>query len=174
MTPRIVLAVAGSSALVLPLPELTILGVGLTVAGLLALVHSLSRPGSYGPVVLITVAATSWLATPDDHQHLLRLGALALAVTLVHTSAALAAVVPTRAAVPAPLALRWGGWSAAATAVGCSAVAGAALVPSGGAGILLTVAAVLAATAAGSVLVWRTSREPTVEPSPAPGVPPRA
>ncbi|MBJ7452659.1 MAG: hypothetical protein JHC71_11310 [Blastococcus sp.] len=162
MTPRIVLAVAGSSALVLPLPALTILGVGLTAAGLLALLYGLSRPGSHGPVVLIAAAATSWLVTPDDHQHLLRLGALALAVTLVHTSAALAAVIPTRAGVPAPVALRWGGWSAAATAVGCSAVAGAAVLPSGGAGILLTVTAVLAAAAAGSVVAWRTSRNPTV------------
>jgi hypothetical protein len=162
MTPRIVLAVAGSSALVLPLPALTMLGVGLTAAGLLALLHSLRRPGSNGPLVLITAAATSWLATPDDHQHLLRLGALALAITLVHSSAALAAVVPTRAGVPVPVGLRWGGWSAAATAVGCSAVAGAALLPSGGAGILLTGTAVLTVATAGGVLAWRISREPTV------------
>src|SRR5690606_29804132 len=143
MTPRIVLAVAGSSALVLPLPALTVLGVGLTAAGLLALLHSLRQPGSHGPLVLIAAAATSWLVTPDDHQHLARLGALALAVTLVHTSAALAAVVPARAGVPAPVALRWGGWTVAATAGGCGAVAGAALLPSGGAGTLLTVTAVL-------------------------------
>jgi hypothetical protein len=162
MTPRIVLAVAGSSALVLPLPALTPLGVGLTAVGLLALLHSLRQPGSHGPLVLITAAAASWLVTPDDHQHLLRLGALALAVTLVHSSAALAAVVPTRAGVPAPVALRWAGWSAAATAVGCGAVAGAALLPSDGAGILPTVTAVLAASAAGSVVAWRTSRNPTV------------
>jgi hypothetical protein len=164
MTPRIVLAVAGASALALPLPALTILGVGLTVAGLLALLHSLSRPGSNGPLALIAIAATSWLVTPDDHQHLLRLGALALAVTLVHSSAALAAVVPTRAGVPARVALRWGGWSAAATAVGCSAVAGAALLPSGGAAILLTATAVVAAAAAAGVLVWRTGPWPEVGP----------
>jgi hypothetical protein len=162
MIPRIVLAVAGSSALVLPLPGLTILGFGLTAAGLLALLHSLSQPGSYGPLVVITAAATSWLVTSGDQQHVLRLGALALAVTLVHTSAALAAVVPTRAGVPAPVALRWGGWTAAATVVGCGAVAGAALLPSDGAGIAPTGTAVLAAAAAGSVLAWRTSREPTL------------
>jgi hypothetical protein len=126
VTPRIALAVAGLAALVLPLPGLTVLGVGLTAFGLVCLAGSLTRPGSAAPALLVATAALSWLATPLDaggDGRWPRLAALALAVAAVHSAAALAAVVPVTAVVPARLGLRWAGWTTVAAAAGVATVA---------------------------------------------------
>lgn len=118
MSPRITLAVAGLAALVLPLPAATPLGVVLSVTGLVALGYSVARPGSSAAAVLIAAAALAWLDTPPGHQHLARLAALALAIAVVHSSAALAAVVPAHADVPAALLLRWAAWAVTAATLG--------------------------------------------------------
>jgi hypothetical protein len=122
--PRSTVLAAGLAALALPLPAATVLGVALTLTGLIALGLSVVRPGSAAPAVLIAAAALSWLSTPAGHGHAVRLVALAFALAVVHSSAALAAVLPARAAVPAGLLLRWAGWTAAATALGAGLVAG--------------------------------------------------
>jgi hypothetical protein len=148
--PRIALAVAGLAALVLPLPRATPLGVVLLLTGLVALGYAVLRPGSPGPALVIVTAALAWLATPDGPDRTARLAALALAVALVHSSAALAAVLPLRAGVPAGLLLRWAGWTAAATAVGGGVVAAASLLPTGVAPVPATVVAVLGVVGAGA------------------------
>jgi hypothetical protein len=151
VTPRIALAVAGLAAVLLPLPRATPLGVLLLVTGLVALGFSLLRPGSTGPALVITTAVLAWLGTPDGAGRTARLAALALAVALVHSSAALAAVVPLRSPVPAGLLLRWAGWTVAATAVGGGAVAAASLLPATAPPVPATVVAVLAVAAAGAL-----------------------
>ena len=150
MTPRIALAVAGLAAIALPLPRATPLGVLLLVTGVVGLGYSLLRPGSTGPALVIATAVLAWLDSPDGSWRTARLAALALAVALVHSSAALAAVVPVRAAVPPRLLLRWAGWTAAATAVGGGAVAAASLLPATAPPVPVTVVAVLAVVAAGA------------------------
>ena len=154
MIPRAVLAVAGLAALLLPLPQATPLGVLLLVTGLVALGYSLLRPGSTGPALLITVAVLAWPSTPDGPGRTVRLAVLALAIALVHSSAALAAVVPLRAPVPVALLLRWAGWTAAATVVGAGAVAAASLLPATAPPVPATVVAVLAVAVAGAVAGW--------------------
>jgi hypothetical protein len=147
--PRAVLGAAGLAALVLPLPPATPAGVLLTLTGLVALGFSVLRPGSGGPAVVIAAAALSWLAADGGRLPVGRLAALALALALVHSSAALAAVVPARAPVPAALLLRWAGWTVAATAVGGAAVAAAALLPATAPPVPATLVGVVAVAAAG-------------------------
>jgi hypothetical protein len=150
VTPRAALAVAGLAALLLPLPRATPLGVVLLVTGLVALGYAVLRPGTAGPAVVIATAVLAWLGTPDGPGRTARLAVLALALALVHSSAALAAVVPLRAPVPPRLLLRWAGWTVAATAVGGGAVAAASLLPSAVPPVAATVAGVLAVALAGA------------------------
>jgi hypothetical protein len=91
------------------------LGVVLSLTGLAALGCSVARPGSGAAAVLIAAAALTWVDTPPGRQHLARVAALALAVGVgvVHSSAALAAVVPARGRIPVTALLRWAGWTAA-------------------------------------------------------------
>lgn len=147
MIPRLALVLAGLAALVLPLPAPDLLGGGLTLIGLLALGISAVRPGSTAPAVVIAAAAVSWLSTPDGDGHAARLAGLALALALVHASAALAAVVPARARVPLGLAARWAGWTAAATALGAGLMAGVSRFPASAGPVWPTVVAVLAVAA---------------------------
>jgi hypothetical protein len=159
MSARVAVAVAGLLALALPGGPAGPVGLVLAAAGLLALVTSVLYPGTTAPAVLITVAALSWLA--GDHTGAaVRLPALALAVAVVHSAAALAAVVPAQARVPRPLLLRWAGWTVAATVAGLLVVGGTALfppaaaVPTTGAALAVLGAAVLG----GSVLLGRLLR----------------
>jgi len=128
MSARVAVAVAGALALTLPGWPAGPVGLVLTAAGVLALVTSVLYPGTTAPAVLITVAALSWLAG-DQAGAAVRLPALALAVAVVHSAAALAAVVPARSWLPVPLLLRWTGWTAAATVAGVVAVSTTALLP---------------------------------------------
>lgn len=157
MTPRIALAVAGLAAVVLPLPSPTILGIGLSAAGLVALWVAVASPGSPAPAVLIGAAALSWLTSGSSGWGV-RLVALAVAVTVVHSAAALAAVVPARSRVPAGLAVRWAGWSLAAAAGGVLVVAATGWLPAAPSPVLATVAALavlLAATGIAGTIVTR-------------------
>jgi hypothetical protein len=165
MIPRVVLAGAGLAALALPLPSPTILGIGLTGAGLLALLAAWTTPGSAAPAVLIGISALSWVSSRHDGS-LVRLVALALALAVVHSAAALAAVVPSSARVPAGLALRWAGWTAAATAAGVLVAAAPALLPPPPGSVLVTVAAlgILLVAGIGMVLVLRGSPEHQDQP----------
>ncbi|MGY1857645.1 hypothetical protein [Modestobacter sp. SYSU DS0290] len=158
MSPRVALALAGIAALLLPAPELTVLGVGLTLAGLVALGAALVAPGSAASGVLIAVAALSWLATGDPGAWS-RLTALAFALSLVHAASALAAVTPRTARVPARLLLRWAGWAAGATAGGALVVAAAGLLPVP-APVPTTVAALVALLAAGAALLLTRAERP--------------
>jgi hypothetical protein len=161
VSPRIALVLAGLAALALPLPGATVSGIGLTGFGLVCLAASVSRPGSTAPALLIATAALSWLATPDDGRWP-RLAALALAVAVVHSAAALAAVVPATAPVPAAVTLRWAGWTTAAAAAGVSTVAAVQLLPGRVPAVLPTavtlavLAAVLVAVVLSGVLRRRT------------------
>ena len=151
MIPRVAMAVAGLLALGLPLPSG---GVPvLSVIGVLALAYSLLRPGSAAPAVVIVAAVLSWLATPAGAAHAARLVGLALAISIVHASAALSALVPVGARVPGPLAWRWLGWAAVATALGVGVLGAASLLPQGGGALPVTVAAVGLAALGGALAV---------------------
>jgi hypothetical protein len=159
MSPRVALAVAGLAALALPAPALDIAGIVLTAIGLLTLGGAVLHPGTTAPAMLIALAALSWLAS-DAGGVAVRLPALALALTVVHSAAALAAVVPARSRVPRALLLRWAGWSLLATVGGAAAVGVTGLLPAA-APVPLTVAALAvlgAAAGVGAVVLGRLRR----------------
>src|SRR3954467_8885284 len=156
MISRLAMAVAGLLALALSLPSGAV--PVLTVIGVLALGYSLVRPGSAGPALVISAAVLSWLATPSGAAHAARLVGLALAVSVLHASAALAALVPLHARVPGRLARRWAGWAAVATIVGVGALGAASLVPTGRTALPVTVVAVMAAGLSGAWLVTFSSK----------------
>ena len=156
MMPRLAMGVAGLLALALSLPTGAV--PVLTVIGVIALGYSLLRPGSASPALVISVAVLSWLATPSGAAHVARLVGLALAVSVLHASAALAALVPLHARVPGRLALRWVGWAAVATTVGVGALGAASLVPTGRTALPVTVVAVVVAGLSGAWLVTFSSK----------------
>jgi hypothetical protein len=165
VTPRVALAAAGLAALLLPLPSPTILGIGLTALGLAALWTAVTSPGTSAPAAVITIAALSWLVSSHDGS-VPRLVALALALATVHSAAALAAVVPPTARVPASISLRWAGWTAAATAVGAGIAGLPALLPAAPSPVLVTAAAVIALLlAVGVAGAGVRSRRPGVPPA---------
>jgi hypothetical protein len=139
VTARVLIAVCGLAALLLPGPELDPIGVVLTVTGLVALFVAVQQPGSAAPLVLIGVAATSWLATGHD-AGTTRLVALAVCAAVVHSAAAWAAVVPVRTPT-SPAAL---------TAAGLAVVGVSALVPTTTAPVGTVVAGLLAALLLGA------------------------
>jgi len=151
MIPRIALGVAGLVALALGLPTGGMFVV--TVVGVAALVHSVYRPGSTSPALVIVAAVVTWLATPATELHDVRLVGLALAISVVHASASLAAVVPARARVPVGLVLRWAAWATAAAFVGVGVLGAASLLPTARPGLLVTTGAVIAAALGGVLLV---------------------
>jgi hypothetical protein len=156
VSPRVALAGAGLAALLLAGPTATIPGFGLGVIGLFTLGGAVRYPGTTAPAMLIGVLALIWVAGPGDAAPG-RLAALALALAVVHSSAALAAVVPVRSRVPAPLLLRWAGWTLLATVGGVAAVEAVALLPAS-APVPVTVAALAAlggAVVAGSLVARR-------------------
>jgi hypothetical protein len=103
VTARVLVAVCGLAALLLPGPGLDPVGVVLTVTGLVALFVAVQQPGSAAPLVLIGVAATSWLVTGEGTA---RLVALAVCTAVVHSAAAWSAVVPPRTPVAAAVVRR--------------------------------------------------------------------
>ena len=151
MIPRVAVAVAGLLALALPLPTGGLLVV--TVVGAVALVFAVVRAGSAAPAVVIVAAVLSWLATPSGSSYVARLLGLALAVSLLHVSAALAAVVPSGGRVPTRLALRWIGWATSAAVIGTGALGAASLLPTARTELLVTTGAVVAAAFGGVLLV---------------------
>jgi hypothetical protein len=158
MSPRLAAAVAGLAALALAGPTATVPGFGLAVFGLVLLFGTVRYPGTTAPAMFIAVLALIWLAG-DDTAGTVRLPALALAVALVHSAAALAAVVPVGSRVPAALLLRWAGWTLLATVAGVLAVGATALLPES-APVPVTVAALAAlatAVVVGSVVAGRRS-----------------
>jgi hypothetical protein len=146
MSPRVALAVAGLAALALAGPTATVPGVALGTIGLFILAGAVWYPGTTAPAMLIGLVALTWVAGPGTGTTV-RLPALALAVAVVHSAAALAAVVPTRSRVPATLLLRWAGWTLLATVGGVAAVGVTALLPET-APVTATVAALGALAAA--------------------------
>jgi hypothetical protein len=148
VTARLLVAVCGLAALLLPGPGLDPAGVVLTVAGLVALFVAVQQPGSAAPLVLIGVAATSWLVTGEGTG---RLVALAVCTAVVHSAAAWAAVVPPRTPVAAAVVRRWVLRTAALTAAGLAAVGASTLVPAVGAPVASVVAGLLAALLLGAV-----------------------
>ena len=157
MIPRVAVAVAGLFALALPLP-----GGGMfvvTAVGLVSVVFAVARPGSAAPAMVIAAGVLTWLATPSGSMHDLRLVTLALAISVLHSGAALAALVPAHARVPTRLALRWVGWAAVAATVGVGALGAASLVPTGQLALPVTVIAVAAAGSGGALMVAFALRE---------------
>jgi hypothetical protein len=156
MNPRVAVAVAGLAGLALAGPTSTIPGVALGVFGLVTLFGAVRYPGTTAPAMFIAVLALIWVAG-DSAAATVRLPALALAVALVHSAAALAAVVPVGSRVPAALLLRWAGWTLLATVGGVAAVGATALLPES-APVPVTVAALAAlgtAVVVGSVVAGR-------------------
>ena len=148
MTARVLVAVCGLAALLLPGPGLDPVGVVLTVTGLVALFVAVQQPGSAAPLVLIGVAATSWLVTGEGT---VRLVALAVCTAVVHSAAAWAAVVPPRTHVAAAVVRGWVLRTAALTAAGLAAVGVGTLVPTVTAPVATVVAGLLAALLLGAV-----------------------
>jgi hypothetical protein len=149
VTARVLVAVCGLAALLLPGPGLNPVGVVLTVTGLVALFVAVQQPGSAAPLVLIGVAATSWLATGHD-AGTTRLVALAVCAAVVHSAAAWAAVVPMRTPISPVVVRRWVLRTAALTAAGLAVVGVSALVPTTTAPVGTVVAGLLAALLLGA------------------------
>jgi len=152
--PRIALLLGGLGALALAFAGPTASGVVLTVLGAGALLLAVAQPGSAGPAVVIGAAAAGWLLRGADGG-LLRLVGLALALAVVHFSAALAAVTPVGAWIDRGVLTRWALRCAATTAVGVLVVVATGLLPETGApawtaGIALV--ALAAAALAGRLL----------------------
>ena len=148
MTARVLVGVCGLAALLLPGPELDPVGVVLTVTGLVALFVAVQQPGSMAPLVLIGVAATSWLVTGESTG---RLVALAVCTAVVHSAAAWAAVVPPRTPVAAAVVRRWVLRTAATTVAGVAVVGASTLVPATTAPVGTVVAGLFAALLLGAV-----------------------
>ena len=89
-----------------------------------------------------------------------RLVGLAVAISVLHATAALAAVVPAGARVPVRLALRWVGWGLAAAVLGVGALGAASLVPRRGTALPVTAIAVVAAGLGAVLLVGLALRHP--------------
>ena len=144
MTARVLLAVSGLAALALPGPAVSPVGVVLTVTGLVALFVAVQQPGSGAPLVLIGVAALSWLVTGGD-AGTARLVALAVCTSVVHSAAAFAAVVPPRTPVAAAVVRRWVLRTAVTTVAGVAVVGLSSRVPVPPAPVATVVAGLLAA-----------------------------
>jgi hypothetical protein len=144
VTARVLLAVSGLAALLLPGPALDPVGVVLVVTGLVALFVAVQQPGSGAPLVVIGVAALSWLVLGGD-AGTARLIALAACTSVVHAAAAFAAVVPPRTPVAAAVVRRWVLRTAATTVAGIAAVGASTLVPVTSAPVATVVAGLLAA-----------------------------
>jgi hypothetical protein len=149
VTARALVAVCGLAALALPGPAADPIGVVLTVTGLVALFVAVQQPGSAGPLVVISVAALSWLVSGGD-AGTARLLALAGCTAVLHAAAAFAAVVPPRTPVAAAVVRRWLVRTTATTVAGVAVVGASTLVPAGG-GPALVVAGLLAALLLGAV-----------------------
>lgn len=115
MIPRAALTVAGLAALALAFPGVEPVAVALALVGVVALAVAVLRPWSEAPALVIAVAVASWLLAGES-AGVARCVGLAAALSAVHFSASLAAVVPPRAALDRglllPWALRWAGTSA--------------------------------------------------------------
>jgi hypothetical protein len=146
--PRAALLVGGLSGLALAFPGPTVPGVALTVLGMAALAVSITLPDSSAPSLVIGAAAAGWLLHGPSGG-LLRLAALALALAVVHFSAALGAFTPLRAWVDRGVLVRWTLRCAATAAVGVLVVAATGVLPATPAPAwTAAVAAVALATAA--------------------------
>lgn len=158
MIPRVAVAVSGLLALALPLPTGGLLAV--TVVGLISLAFAVVRPGSAAPAVVIVAAVLTWLATTSGSLHNARLVGLAFAVSVLHSSASLAAVAPVAARVPTRVALRWIGWAVGAAAIGVGVLGAASLVPRQATALSVTVIAVVAAALGAVLLLAAAHRQP--------------
>jgi hypothetical protein len=145
--PRIALLLGGLGALALAFPGATAPGVVVTALGAGALLLSVAQPDSTGPAVVIGAAAAAWLLRGTDGG-LLRLGGLALALAVVHFSAALAAVIPVGAWIDRGVLARWALRSVATTAAGVLAVVATGALPETGAPAWTAAVALLALAAA--------------------------
>jgi hypothetical protein len=156
--PRIGLLLGGLGALALAFGGPRAPGVALTAVGAVALVLSVARPDSAAPAAVIVAAAAGWLLGGADGG-VLRLVALALALALVHFSAALAAVTPVGTWIDRGVLARWAVRCAATTAGGVLVIVATGLLPATAApawtaGIALVA---LAAAALGGRLLGRPS-----------------
>jgi len=144
VTARALIAGCGLAALALPGPSLDPVGVVLVLTGLVALFVAVQQPGSGAPLLVIGVAALSWLAVGGD-AGTARLVALAACASVVHAAAAFAAVVPPRTPVAAPVVRRWVLRTAATTAAGIAVIGASTIVPAPTAPVTTVVAGLLAA-----------------------------
>jgi hypothetical protein len=160
--PRAALLLGGVGALVLAFPGPTVGGVALTVIGLAALAVSILTPDSAAPALVIGAAAADWLLRGTSGG-LLRLTALALALAVVHFSAALGAFTPWRSWVDRGVLLRWAVGCAAATAGGVLIVAATGILPATPAPAWT--AAVAALALAGAALTGRLLGSPRTDPA---------
>lgn len=153
MTARVLVAVSGLSAVLLPGPSLDLLGVLLTVVGLAATGAAVRAPGSDGPLVAIAAAAASWWASGSGTAALV---GLTVAVSVLHAAAAFAAVVPVGAPVARDVVRAWMVRTTLTTAGGLLVVGLALLLPTGGPAVvtvLAGLAAVLVLGGAGAALL---------------------
>jgi hypothetical protein len=156
--PRAAVVVAGLAALALAFPGAGPLGVALVLVGLAALAVALVRPWSEAPALVIAAAVAAWLLG-DGSAGVLRCAGLAAALCAVHFSAALAAVVPPRAALDRRLLLPWALRWVATSAVGIVLVLATAALPRTPAPAATALAAVVV-LAGITVAGWRLAQRP--------------
>lgn len=152
MIPRVALTLAGVGSLALAFPGGGPLAVALALVGGASLAVAVVRPSSEAPALVIAFAVAAWLLSGGAAG--LRCAALAAALSAVHFSASLAAVVPPRAALDRrlllPWVLRWAGTSVA----GIVLVVATAALPRTPAPAATALAAVVV-LAGITVAVWR-------------------
>jgi hypothetical protein len=165
MTPRPVLLGSGLAALALAFPGPTVLGVALTVFGLVVLWPAVTRPGSQAPTLLLAVVLVGWLGVGAD-AGALRLIGLVVAVAALHSSAALAAVTPPRTPVHPLLLRRWAARCAWTVAGGLGVVAVGGRLPTPPLPAWTTTAAVVAVTAGVLAVAVRWARPSRAEEPP--------
>lgn len=157
MIPRAALAGAGLGALALAFPGIGPLAVALTAVGVVSVAVAVVRPSSEAPALVIAVAVAAWLLGGEPVG--LRCAVLAAALSAVHFAAALAALVPPRAALDRRLLLPWVLRWAATSAVGIALVVATAALPRTPAPAATALAAVVV-VAGISVAGWRLAQPP--------------
>lgn len=158
MIPRVLLAAAAVTFLLLPWPTPASFGGVLVVLGAFLTVHAVRSPGSAAVLGVLGVGVLGWLVGVED-PGLLRALCFGIAGYLVHTAAATGASVSTQAPFDRAVLSGWVGRVGFAVLAGCGLVAATAALDGQPNSPALVVVGLLAAAALlGGVALFGTVR----------------
>lgn len=126
MIPRVVLAAAAATLLLLPWPTPVSFGGVLVVLGVVLTTQAVRSPGSAAVLGVLGVGVLGWLVSVDD-PGVLRALCFGVAGYLVHTAAAMGAAVSTQAPASRAVLSDWAGRVGVAVLAGCGLVAATAV-----------------------------------------------